>query len=118
MLEQQTSRTEETQHPIITYTNRLQKQLNYVTTITYSNQWITRAEKYALLGVIANLPPEGQEALKGEAEKLLSENILTFAEFHAIYSSVHNWIYRVLLKEAFEKAKPLYLKKGRLEAPT
>ena len=118
MLETEDTR-EETQHPIITYTNRLQKQLNYVTSLSYGNQSIiTRTEKQALLGVIANLPPEGQTALKKETNQLLSETMLPFAKFHKIYSTVHKWIYTTLLKEAFEKAKPLYRKKGHLEVPT
>lgn len=109
---------EETQHPIVTYTNRLQKQLNYVTSLAYCNQFvITRVEKYALLGVIANLPPEGQKALVKESKALLSQTMLTFEEFHNIYSKVHNWIYTTLLKEAFEKAKPAYGKKGHLKVP-
>lgn len=94
----------ETQSPLITYTNRLQKQMLYVTMLLHNQhtqeKWGYEVKK-PMLGIVANLPPEADQALKQEIALLQSDKILSFAEINRIYRNIHNWTYRTLFQKAF-----------------
>lgn len=96
------------QIPIITYINRLQKQMFIITELLYnhSNGLDTNLLKSSLRGLIDILPPPGQEELKIAYGQLQSKRYVSTLELEAIFRKTHNWAYNKIFKEAF-KARPL-----------
>jgi hypothetical protein len=100
-------------YPIVTYTNRIQKQLEFVTSAIS----LYSIRGYSLQSVIAqtrmiyrNLPPRGKEELADDYQKLCDymqnvQSVPTIMDLEAIYDRLHNWIYDHLLQDAF-KFKP------------
>jgi hypothetical protein len=101
-----TNTQEEAQHPLVTYTNRLQRQFLIVTSLLYEQNVRPYVVKTPMLGIISNLPKEGQDALKNETAKLLSTDSISLKEISDVYVSIHNWAYDHLFKEAFAMAQP------------
>jgi hypothetical protein len=105
MSERRSQTDELDQNPIITYTNRLQKQMIIITDMLYNGNIPPNALKIALRGLIANLPPIGKKALKKEYEKLTSNEYLNKPKLEAIYDKTHDWAYTKLFQDTF-RLKP------------
>jgi hypothetical protein len=95
------------QFPIITYTNRIQKQMelitNYMSKYTDSIIHIVAAMRM----LIANFPPKGKEDLKIEYNKLKdfdhnNNQIKDMAEMVEMYDTISNWAYKNLFQDAFK----------------
>jgi len=93
-------------HPIITYSNRIQKHLLELTRELSYKDTIERTEKRKLKLIIANLPPQAKQQLKQITTTLESKQVLDTTTFDQYYSQVSNWIYTNILQDAF-KVKPL-----------
>lgn len=105
-------------HPLISYSNRIQKQMLIVTTILESPNTPHVAKATPLRMLIANLPPSGKAALKPQWDKLVEFEhneiaVRTSAEFEQIYSAISDWIYTAILQDAF-RAIPLNRKPGHM----
>jgi predicted RND superfamily exporter protein len=106
------------QFPIITYTNRLQKQMEYITHLmsVYTENIVHIVAAVRML--ISNFPPVGKEALKADYEKLKaydSDNsiIKNQSEVVEIYNRVSDWAYICLFQDAF-KFRPKNLKPAHM----
>lgn len=98
------------EYPIVTYTNRIQQQLEFVTSAIS----LYSMRGYSLQSVIAqtrmiyrNLPPRGKEELADDYKKLCDyvqniQSVPTIMELELIYDRLHNWIYDNLLQDAFK----------------
>lgn len=116
-----TSRDVFTDHPIVTYTNRVQHEMQRITGLLSSNH-VSHAEKARAIRVlIDNLPPTAKEDLREEYVTLVnySKNELLGSEVdpYKIYGTVSNWIYTNILQDAF-RAIPLYRGEGMLGSST
>lgn len=105
-------------HPLISYSNRIQKQMLIVTTILDNPMTLHSSKARPLRMLIANLPPSAKTALKGEWDKLVAFEkseaaIDTPAAFEEIYSIISDWIYANILQDAF-RAVPLNRKAGHI----
>jgi hypothetical protein len=113
------TRDQFTDHPILTYTNRIQHQMEHISFMLASSI-ISYAEKARAIRIlIANLPPTGKEDLQDEFKQLVAYSKNEFLggkiDLYAIYSSVSDWIYSSILQDAF-RAIPLYRGEGTLQA--
>jgi hypothetical protein len=104
-------------HPIITYSNRIQRHLYDLTKELCENNTIQLTEKRKLKLVIFNLPPNGKKALENITPKLEADVVVNTTEFDKMYSDVSDWIYINILQDAF-RAIPLFRAKGKLEEST
>lgn len=109
-------------HPLITYSNRLQKHMLIVTTILDSPNTAHANKATPLRMLIANLPPSGKEALKIQWEKLVkfehnTDAIPSAVEFETIYSEISDYIYDTILQDSF-RAIPLNRKPGTMKEST
>jgi hypothetical protein len=101
------SEEELSQFPIITYTNRIQKQMelvsNYMSKYTENIVHIVAGMRM----LIANFPPKGKEALKGIYIKLKTYDsnnnaIKNMAELVEMYDTISDWAYVNLFQDAFK----------------
>lgn len=104
------SENDSTQYPIVTYTNRIQKQLEFVTSAIgfYSIRGYSLSSAIAQTRMIfRNLPPKAKEDLAEDYDKLQkymqnTSEIPTIMDLEAIYDRLHDWIYDNLLQDAFK----------------
>lgn len=97
---------EEKEAPIITYLNRLQKQMFFITTMFSDHEVGFTNLAAPIRMLIYNLPPSGQKALEEELQKLqnFEGNVGGFrsrVELEKIYERVHKWAYINLFQDAF-----------------
>jgi hypothetical protein len=102
-------------HPIITYSNRIQKHLLQLTQELGYTQYISQDEKRKLLLIIYNLPPQAKQHLQHITTQLENNQILNTTEYLNYYSETSDWIYNNILQDAF-KVKPLNTEKPHLGA--
>ena len=93
-------------HPLITYSNRIQKHLLNLTHELSNTTQILQPEKRKLLLIIANLPPQAKQTLKKETQQLEDDKIMTTKEYRKIYGTISDWIYTNILQASF-KINPL-----------
>jgi hypothetical protein len=94
------------QFPIITYTNRLQRQMDKITFLM-SNTTNINAIVNSLLMLLVNLTPEAKRDLHPEYDQLIGyerniNTIETFKDAVEIYGKVSDWIYNHLLQDALK----------------
>lgn len=108
--------------PIITYTNRLQRRMEFVSGLLsmVENVRYPMIVKVAAVRILCmNLPPTAKtDGLKNEYNKLMgySDNeglIPNEQELDKIYNTISDWIYKNLLQDAF-KFRPKNLKSAYL----
>ena len=118
-LKQKEKRDQFTDHPIITYTNRVQHQMEHISFLLPSNTTSYQEKARAIRMLIANLPPSAKNDLKHEYQQLVeySKNEYLGGKFDIIevYSNVSDWIYSCILQDAF-RAIPLYRGEGTLQS--
>jgi hypothetical protein len=98
------------QYPIVTYTNRIQKQLEFVTEALgfYSIRGYSLSSVISQLRMIyRNLPPKAKEDLAFDYKNLKdymqnTSAIPTVKEAEEIYDRLHDWLYDNLLQDAFK----------------
>lgn len=96
------------QYPIITYTNRLQRQMEKITTVMNEQSTSLAAFVNSLRMLIANLPPQARtQDLKDDYNKLVQYDhavgsIRSKVEVEQIYMKVHDWCYKNLFQDAFK----------------
>jgi len=116
---QKEKRDQFTDHPIITYTNRVQHQMEHISFLLPSNTTSYQEKARAIRMLIANLPPSAKNDLKHEYQQLVeySKNEYLGGKFDIIevYSNVSDWIYSCILQDAF-RAIPLYRGEGTLQS--
>jgi len=104
--------------PLITYTNRLQKQMGVITILLSDNSVGVSTIVQPLRALLRNLPPQSNEALKEDICVLerFDRDTSVFRsklDLEQMYGRIHNWCYLNLFEDVF-KAKPVYKKKGHL----
>ena len=115
---QKITRDQFTDHPVITYTNRIQHQMEHISFLLPSSS-ISYAEKARAIRIlIANLPPTAKEDLEGIYKQLVAyaknEKLGGAIDLYAIYGEVSDCIYSSILQDAF-RAIPLYRGEGTLQ---
>ncbi len=95
------------QFPIITYTNRIQRQMDRITFVMsqYSDHHVHIVA--ALRMLLANYPPAGKKKLEEDYTKLRTydrdiSTIKNFSDLVDIYDRASNWAYENLFQDAFK----------------
>jgi phage terminase small subunit len=100
-------------HPIITYSNRIQKHLLQLTQELGYTQYISQDEKRKLLLIIHNLPPQAKQQLQHITTQLENNQTMNTKDYLTSYSQVSDWIYNNILQDAF-RIRPLNTEKPHI----
>lgn len=103
----------ETESPLVSYSNRIQAMLMELSRLYTYKTRISDKDKQGMLNIIANSPPSAKEHLKPQIEELKSKKQMSWHRFNEIVGLYHDWLYDTILKEAF-KIKPRITKTGKL----